>query len=320
VGHLEQAGIEYVELADAGPLDLRLPRRVASVLRERKPLVVQTHSYRTTAIVWLLRLAGVRLPWIAVQHGATAQDLKVRVYHWLDRRLAARADRIVIMSERHRAAWARQAAKVRVIHNAVIPLASAGPSDWATPAGARPVFGVVGRLSLEKGVDVFLHACDALRRRGRTFSALVVGDGPELERLLALRSELGLSDVVTFQPSTPAVRSVYAAVNALVIPSRSEGLPNVLLEALAEDLPVVATAVGGVPEVLRDPMAGLVVPPEDPGALADAMLRVIDVAGAPGAREARQACVERFSLDARARAHVALYRELVAETRAAVQR
>jgi glycosyltransferase involved in cell wall biosynthesis len=179
---------------------------------------------------------------------------------------------------------------------------------------------VVGRLSFEKGVDVFLRACDVLRRRGRAFSALIVGDGPELDRLLALRRELGLAEVVAFRPSTAAVRSIYAAIDALVIPSRSEGLPNVLLEALAEDLPVVSTAVGGVPEVLEDPMAGLVVPSGDPAALADAMVRVADVGRTPAAQRARRVCVERFSLDARARAHVALYRELLDEWRRKTRR
>jgi glycosyltransferase involved in cell wall biosynthesis len=313
VQHLEEAGVDHVELPDHGPLDANVVRRVASVLRERAPDVLQTHSYRTTAIVYLLRLAGLRLPWIAFQHGATAQDAKVRFYHWLDRRLAARAERVVIMSERHREHWRRHAAKVRVIHNAVIPFTTSPAPNSAVPVGPRPVFGVVGRLSFEKGVDVFLRACDVLRRRGRAFSALIVGDGPELERLVALRAELALGDAVAFHPSTAAIRSVYAAIDALVIPSRSEGLPNVLLEALAEDVPVVSTGVGGVPEVLQDPMAGFVVPPGDPEALADAMARAVDTGRTPAARQARRACAERFSLDARARAHVALYRELVEE-------
>jgi glycosyltransferase involved in cell wall biosynthesis len=314
VRHLEQAGVDYVELPERGPLDARLASRVASVLRERAPDVLQTHSYRTTAIVYLLRLAGLRLPWVAFQHGATAQDAKVRFYHWLDHRVAARAERVVIMSEQHRQRWRRHAGKVRVIHNAVIPLTGT-PSvpDSAAPVGLRPVFGVVGRLSFEKGVDVFLRACDVLRRRDRAFSALIVGDGPELDRLLALRTDLGLVDAVVFRPSTADVRSIYAAIDALVIPSRSEGLPNVLLEALAEDLPLVSTAVGAVPEVLQDPMAGLIVPPGDPAALADAMTRIIDTGRTPAARRARRTCVERFSLAARARAHVALYRELLDE-------
>jgi glycosyltransferase involved in cell wall biosynthesis len=318
---LEQAGVDYVELPDQGPLDAQVARRVASVLRDWAPDVLQTHSYRTTGIVYLLRLAGLRLPWVAFQHGATATDAKVRFYHWLDYRLAARAERVVIMSERHRERWQRHAAKVRVIYNAVIPLSGAPPTpDSAARIGPRPVFGVVGRLSFEKGVDVFLRACDVLRRRDRTFSALVVGDGPELDRLLALRAEFGLGDVVAFRPSTAAVRSIYAAIDALVIPSRSEGLPNVLLEGLAEDLPLVSTAVGAIPDVLQDPMAGLVVPSEDPTALADAMVRVVEVGRTPAAQRARRACVERFSLDARARAHVALYCELLDEWRRETRR
>jgi glycosyltransferase involved in cell wall biosynthesis len=316
VRHLEQAGVDHVELPDHGPLDAGVARRVASALRERAPDVVQTHSYRTTAIVALLRLAGLRLPWVAFQHGATAQDAKVRFYHWLDHHLAAGAERVVVMSERHRERWPRHVPKVRVIYNAVIPAVGV-PSvpESAASVGPRPVFGVVGRLSFEKGVDVFLRACDVLRKRGRAFSAVVVGDGPELDRLLALRSELGLADVVGFRPSTATVRSTYATLDALVIPSRSEGLPNVLLEALAEDLPVVSTAVGAVPEVLQDPAAGLVVPAEDPSALADAMATVADGGRTPAARRARRACVERFSLDSRARAHVVLYRELLDEWR-----
>jgi glycosyltransferase involved in cell wall biosynthesis len=129
--------------------------------------------------------------------------------------------------------------------------------------------------------------------------------------LLGLRAKLGLDDVVGFRPSTPDVRSVYAALDALVIPSRSEGLPNVLLEALAEDLPVVATAVGGVPEVIQHSMAGLVVPPEDPAALADAMIRIGEIGRTPDARDARRRCVERFSIDVRGRAHLGLYGELL---------
>lgn len=321
VRHLAAAGVTAVELPERGPLDLRLIGRVAAVLRQLAPDLVQTHSYRTTAIMSLLRVAGLRLPWIAFQHGVTARDRKVRFYYWLDRRLAARADRVVLMSEAHRDRWPRRSAKLRVIHNAVIPLPTSRLGDAsARVIGARPAFGVVGRLSFEKGVDVFLRACARLRETGRVFSAVVVGDGPERHRLQSLRDALGLGDVVELRPSTPDVRSIYSSIDALVIPSRSEGLPNVLLEALAEDLPVVATAVGGVPEVLTDPMAGLIVPPDDPAALADAMGRVTETGRTPAAEQARRDCVDRFSLDARARAHVALYRELVGGRRLGANR
>jgi glycosyltransferase involved in cell wall biosynthesis len=316
VQHLAAAGILCIELPERGPLDPQLIARVWTVLRDLAPDVVQTHSYRPAAIVRLLKMFGLRLPWVAFQHGATARDRKVRFYYWLDRRFAARADRIVVMSEAHRDHWSRYAEKVRVIHNAVVPLPGSGV-DAASPIliGARPAFGVVGRLSFEKGVDVFLRACAHLRDTGRVVSGVVVGDGPERHRLEALRDALGLRDVVEFRPSTPGVRSIYAAIDALVIPSRSEGLPNVLLEALAADLPVVATAVGGIPEVLNDSMAGLVVPAEDPTALAEAMGRIAQMGRTPAARQARRACVERFSLDARAHAHLTLYNELTAGRR-----
>ena len=179
-------------------------------------------------------------------------------------------------------------------------------------AAGAPLVGVVGRLSSEKGVDVFLDALALLRDRGRAVHALVAGDGPDRDALKQQAERLGLADAVHFVGPVADVAALYPALDAVVLPSRSEGLPNVLLEALSADRPVVATRVGAVPEVLTDAAAGVVVPPGDAPALADAIAAALSTAHDPAARAARAETAARFSLARRVDAHRALYRELAA--------
>ncbi|MDF1505350.1 glycosyltransferase, partial [Roseisolibacter sp. H3M3-2] len=314
---LAARGVTCRVLEEAGFVDRTLPARVGAVLREWAPDVVQTHSYKCSALVALLRARGARWPWAAFFHGSTREDFKVRVYHALDRLLMTRADRVVVMARPQLAELGRAGREARVIHNAVVPLPP--PAPGVDPRGPdapgaglpRPLLAVVGRLSHEKGVDVFLETCALLRARGVAFGAVVAGDGPDAATLEARRRALGLDDV-RFLGAVTDVGAVYRAADLLVLPSRSEGLPNVVLEALQCGTPVVATRVGAVPDVLPDDDAGVVVPSGSPEALADGIVRALAHAASEPARRARAAVVSRFSLAARVDAHLALYDELAA--------
>jgi glycosyltransferase involved in cell wall biosynthesis len=321
--YLDRAGVQYTVIPDGGRLDVRLVPRLRSVLSEWAPDIVQTHGYKPTALAFALRYTGATWPWIAFSHGATAEDRKVKFYHWLESRLLAGADRIVVMSLQQRDGLPRLGHKVRVLHNAAIPLPADEPaSDGGGPQNLAweinqandapcPLVGVVGRLSPEKGVDVFLRACSELVLRKVAFSAIVAGDGPERRSLERLRIGLGLESHVRFTGAVSAVRAMYARLDLLVIPSRSEGLPNVLLEALRADVPVVAARVGAIPEVLESSAAGMLVRPGDPVSLADAIARGLALKADPASREARREVTERFSPDRRMQAHVQLYDELL---------
>jgi glycosyltransferase involved in cell wall biosynthesis len=319
--YLERAGVPYVVIPESGRLDLRLVPRLQRVLARWSPHIVQTHGYRPTALAYTLRRAGATWPWIAFFHGATSENVKTRFYHWLDRRLLGRADKVVLMSRNHVPGFAHLGGKVRVVYNAAIPLPAAEeprapPTLAAVLAGAiaGPLIGVVGRLSPEKGVDVFLEACRALVHRGVAFSAVVAGDGPQRRQLEAQRDALGLRDQVHFVGTVSALEPLYSHLDLLVIPSRSEGLPNVLLEALRADVPVVATRVGAIPEVLDSPLAGVVIPPGAPDALADAIERSLTLEAGGEASAARRAVAERFSLPRRLAAHLALYADVLQRT------
>ena len=310
---LERSGVRHIILDDRGPLDLGLLRRLSRVLEEFGPDVVQSHIYRATALCAGLRSFGARWPWIAFFHGATTENLKTRCYHAIDRRLMRRANRVVLMSAAEHRRYADLGPAARVLHNAVLPSAPRNTGSGITLDSARPRIGVVGRLSPEKGVDVFLDACGLLAGRGTTFSATIAGDGPERERLAQRCLALRLDDRIRFVGSVDPIEPLYDQLDLLVIPSRSEGLPNVLLEALRADLPVVATRVGAVPEVIGSSAAGMIVAPGSPDEMAGAIEASLLTLDDPDRRDARRDVAARFSIGHRGQAHLVLYREVIAE-------
>lgn len=151
------------------------------------------------------------------------------------------------------------------------------------PPDAPPLLLSVGRLQPKKGFPYLLEACALLRARGVSFRCVIVGEGPEWERLQQLRRERCLSATVELVGAlTQAeLRPLYAAARAFVLPcvvtpeGDRDGLPNVILEALAMGVPVVTTPVSAIPEVIVDGSTGLLVPPGDAVALAQALERVL---------------------------------------------
>jgi len=317
---LEGAGVDHVVVPYRRTLDFSLLPGLRAAIAGFAPHVVQTHSYRPTTLVWLLRRAGVPWKWVGFFHGTTNEDAKVRVYHWLDRQLLPSAQRIVVMSRAQLDHFTACGDRAMQIYNAVIPVPPAPPNDATRATLARveaiprPRVGVVGRLSAEKGVDVMLHALRALADDGVAASLVIAGDGPDRAALEALGASLGVADRAHFLGPVLPIEPLYPALDLLVIPSRSEGLPNVLLEALRADLPVVSTRVGAVPEVLDGTSAGRIVPPENPPALAAAIAEALREPREL-ARDARAEVVRRFSLEQRVAAHVKLYRDVLAGAR-----
>jgi glycosyltransferase involved in cell wall biosynthesis len=184
----------------------------------------------------------------------------------------ARARRIVVPSRylaEIAAEWSLDGARIEVLVNPAPP-----PSD-VTPAGLDPsTFVFVGRLTSQKGLAVALEAL----RDVPGASLLLVGDGPELDRLRRLAASLGVARRVSFAGALPRdqVLSRLAGARAALLPSLWENLPHAAVEALSVGTPVVATTVGGVPEVVHNDVNGLLVPPGDATALAAALRRLID--------------------------------------------
>jgi glycosyltransferase involved in cell wall biosynthesis len=316
--YLEREGVPFTIIPDGGALDRRMVRIVSDRLGHTGADILQTHGYKASAIGYLLRRSG-GIPWIGFYHGATHKGMKDRAYQLLERRMLLRANRIGVVARQQLPLFSAAADRTTVIDNAVLPLPAGSGDGLQQLAGIEgPIVGVIGRLSREKGVDIFLRACSELAGRGRRFSAVIVGDGPEEANLRRLGTQLGLDRHVRFAGRIDNVVHVYPQLDLVVLPSRSEGLPNVLLEAMAADRPVIATAVGAVPDVLREPGAGVMVRPGDPHALADAMDSAFASGDAPEAARARNLTLKRYSLEARVQQHLALYEECLGSARVGV--
>lgn len=312
---VEAAGLPCEVVGDSAPFDPRVLPRVNRILRGWRPDIVQTHSYRPAAIAFALARLRPDWRWVGFFHGLTAVDRKVLVYHWLEQRFLRHADRVVVMSQAQCSLFEACREKVVQISNAVLPIPplEAGAADRVASLVSDlepPRFGVIARLSYEKGVDVFLEALSLLRGRGIRASAAIAGEGPELERLIGLAGSLGVSADVRFLGNVHPIEPLYESIDIVVLPSRSEGLPNVLLEALRAQRRIVATGVGAVPEVVSNPLAAQLVEAGSPEALADGMLEAASATLSEDAIAAQQSVLERYSIERRREAHLVLYRAL----------
>jgi glycosyltransferase involved in cell wall biosynthesis len=177
-------------------------------------------------------------------------------------------------------------------------------SEWFKPKSSAcpkpPLLVCVSRLQPHKNIPVLLRACALLRDRGIWFRCVVLGDGDDRPGLEALRASLGLEEVVRLQgmASQQEVRGWWREASVGLLTSLAEGMPVSLMEALSSGVPVVATAVGGIPEMIAPGVNGFVVPTNDPGAVADS---VADILSSPEmatrmSHAARETALERFSL------------------------
>jgi glycosyltransferase involved in cell wall biosynthesis len=264
-------------------------RAVTSLIAELGPDVVHTHGYRPDVVdSGVARRLGV--PVVTTVHGFTGGGLRNRAYEWLQRRAFRRFDAVVAVSRPLGEALVRAgvpAAGVHVLRNAWCGGAPHLSRDDARAAlGIEPDrfhLGWVGRASAEKGLDVFVDALPFLD--DLPIVASVIGDGRELGPLRDRAAALGVADRVRWHGIVNDAGRLFAGFEVFVLSSRTEGTPVVLFEAMAAGVPVVATAVGGVPDVVGHEEA-LLVPPDRPRALADSIRDVLTDPAASARRTA----------------------------------
>ena len=326
IAEATRRGFHTVLLVQRRRYDANLIFQTWRIIRAHNINLVQSHSYKPAFMAWCLkRLTG--LPWLAFTHGYTSENKRMALYNRLDRWLLKRADRVIVVSEalkRQLTAAGVAGDRIQVIHNAIDPADHVPERDgiaFRRQCAAGPqelLVGVIGRFSPEKGHTVFLDAFRTVVKVLPRTKAVFIGDGQDSSRLQAMVHALGLEERVVFAGHQSDMSPVYSALDLIVIPSFSEGLPNVLLEAMLHGKAVVATAVGGIPEVMSAGLSDWLVPPADPLALADKMIAVLE---SPALRtaigEAGQSQVRaRFTPEARARQMAAVYHELTAQTAA----
>jgi glycosyltransferase involved in cell wall biosynthesis len=320
LAQVRQAGFTGVTLGHNFPHLGRAVREVADELRQRQADVLCCSGYKPDIIGWRAgRTAGV--PVISVSHGWTAATWKVRLYEALDRLILRWMDAVVCVSaaqgQRVRQALVPER-KIHVICNAVDAAAFAPPDPAYRdrlhalfPRPPRLVVGSAGRLSPEKGFEVLIDCAALVIREMPDVGFVLFGDGPLRNTLEQQVNRLGLHGRFIFAGFKDDLPCYLPHLDVGVMSSFTEGLPVILLEMAAAGVPSVATAVGGIPEVMEQGQSGWLVAPGDARALASRLLELLrdkDMRQAFG-RRARSRAAAEFSFERQS----ALYQQLFAQ-------
>ena len=271
-------GFEAHVLEHNAPRMRQATNEVARLLRKLDADVLCCSGYKPDILGWwAARQVGI--PAVSVSHGWTSATWKVRVNETCDRMVIRWMDAVVCVSKAQ-AAKVRRAgvpkAQIAIIHNAVADeaFAPAEPQYAAQlrtgfPRPPRWLVGAAGRLSPEKGFGDLVEAAALVIRRQPEIGFVVFGDGPLRPELTQRIATLGLTDRFILAGFRDDVGKFLPHLDLAVLPSLTEGLPVILLEAFAAGIPVVATPVGGIPEVVEQGVNGTLAPVGNPAALAE---------------------------------------------------
>ena len=294
-----------------GPAGWRALARLVALVRRFRPDVVHGYLFGPNLFAVIAgRLCAVPVVAVAKRN---VDAFETPRQAWLQRIAHRGATHVTAVSEAVAAtveAMGVPRARITVIPNGVDAARFASvPADAVRTNGEGPVVGSVGCLAVRKDYGTLIDALALLDQRALRCRALLVGDGPEREALERRIRERGLSDRVQLLGERPDVERLLPAMDVFALSSREEGIPNALLEAMAAGRPVVATAVGGTPEVVEDGETGWLVPPGSAPLLADALERVLRDPVEAGRRAAagRRAVLEHRSIEAMVSRHEAFY-------------
>lgn len=261
--------------------DLAAARRTYRVIRAMKADVLHGHGakggFYARLFGTIMRLAGSRVVRIYSPHGGSLHYDETtpmgRLVFFAERCLDRCCDRMIFVSEYERKSFRGKIGEPRtpasIVYNGLQPR----EFEPVEPAATSADFLYIGMMRDLKGPDIFLDAlAEAEGRSGRQLTACMIGDGDDLEKYVAQAKRLGLASRVRFHPAMPA-RQAFALARIVVVPSRAEAMPYIVLEALAAGKPMIATAVGGIPEIFADHHQALVTP--EPAAVATKMTAAV---------------------------------------------
>ena len=280
----KNAGLSVFTISERRRWDTKVLPQLRQMIAQCQPDILESRNVKSHFLVRMLGLHR-KCRWVAWNHGYTATNWLDRAYSQLDRWSLRGAYRVVTVCGSFADKLESRGIdrdRITVLHNSVKPFVappleqvrrvqhSLGLQDEA-------VILAVGRLSYEKGIADLLRAAAVLSNTKGVpnFRLVLVGDGPEREALARLASRLGIEGKLTMAGFQRDTKPYYSIATLMAVSSHTEGSPNVVLEAMAAGLPIAATAVGGIPEILEEGLTGLMVPPRNPDAMASAILRIL---------------------------------------------
>lgn len=266
------SGFEIAEIKDRFPGDWRVIGQIKNLIMETGARLLICHDYKAN---FFGRFAATKtgIPQVAHFRGYTTEDRKVRLYNYINSMLLRKIPLVLAVSEKSGLllqSMGVPAGRIRVVPNAIEQSKLIDHEFKRIIDTSRPIRAIcAGRLSYEKGYDVLINAIGRLRGESILFQVDIYGHGPEDKKLERMVKDTGLDGQVNFKGFVDDILPILRDSDFLILPSRSEGMPNILLEAWSQKLGVVATAVGGVTEMIRDGENGLLSPSEDAAKLGE---------------------------------------------------
>jgi glycosyltransferase involved in cell wall biosynthesis len=314
-------GAPLISVPDRGPWDWRILNKFLEVCRREKVTIWHGHDYKSNLFGLLLkRFWPMRL--VTTVHGWVHRTARTPFYYKFDQLCLPRYERVICVSDdllEMCLSLGVPAKKCLLLENSIDVEAYARKHSvqearanlFLSQSGF--LVGAVGRLAAEKGFDLLIRSISALVSRGLDVRLAIIGEGSERKNLESLAAELGISDRVFLPGWQSDVREYFEAMDVFALSSHREGLPNVLLEAMALEVPVVATRVNGVPRLVQDGRNGLLIEPGDVEALTTALVELLKNRSLRDdfAREARHNVETRYSFTTRIHRLKRIYDELL---------
>ncbi|HKJ03978.1 MAG TPA: glycosyltransferase [Geopsychrobacteraceae bacterium] len=279
-----QRGANLYPVEINSPYDVRQLLRLHQIIVEFKPDVIHSHGYKTNILGFLLA-RRFAIPVVATIHGWLHSRRKTtQIFNRVNMFLLKRFDRVVAVSGQiERVLLCSKVSSSRLVTLRNVPFTKTKPgfdrSSFVQQYSLLPdsiYVGFVGRLEPVKGGEFFISAAATVLQSHSNIQFLIAGEGPEYSLMVEMAERLGISSQVKFLGFVDCPETLFQVLSLYVLPSLDEGVPLSLLEAMSAGVPVVASAVGGVPEVVEDGVNGLLVPAGDPDLLASVICRSLE--------------------------------------------
>jgi len=317
-------GLTHYSIPMHGPFDFRAQFHLNRIIRSEGIDILVVHHYKACVMGWW---AGrkFRIPVLAYSRGYTAENRKMAFYYCLERKVLKHVSGVVAVSAgqgKRLRDYGIRPANFWVVHNAIS--VNCSPNEDSSAQRAKVLAGLhiplntkiivtAGRLSPEKGHRYLVEAIPKVYSEKNDTFFVFCGDGPMAEKIRQQAKDLGVLHRCRFVGFRRDLAEIFSVMDLMVLPSLSEGLPNVVLEAFAASKPVVASDIGGVPEVVEEGISGYLAPPGRPEPLARAILKMLgDPAkmqsmGAAGYERVRR----EFTFEAQTEKLEAIYRQMI---------
>ena len=305
-----------------GRFDTRTIPSIRSFINSEQPSILHSHGYKSN--FYALAANRGKILWVVTNHLWKRTTFTLKVYAYLDSLLIRRADKVIAVSDEiadEMKTKGISASKILVIDNGIDlqKFTNQTRNNELRKSfgfnGNHKIIGTVASLTEEKGHIYLIEAALQVIYKYPECRFLIVGDGGQRKFLEGKTADLGLTDKVIFTGSRKDVPEILSMLDAFLLPSLKEGLPMALLEAMAAKVPVIASSVGAIPDVIKDGMNGMLIPPKN----SDAIAKVIAIMLSNGdstkemAQKAFEKVRDHYSSKQMADKYLAVYKEMLSQ-------